>query len=129
MKKSVTKFNDMKYADLGYLEQRTKNNTAMILEMIAVFLVQTPALISDMKKSLLDKDWISLRTCIHKLLPSFFIMGISPKTENVAKKLQESLRLQPGSSGIEEMVIQIETVCLLACKELEDEFQRIKNAQ
>ena len=77
---------DQPCIDLTYLKQRTKSNPELMAEIISAYLVQTPPLISSMKQSLLDKDWDSLRAAVHKLIPSFAIMGISEEAENSAKK-------------------------------------------
>ena len=119
----------IKYTDLGYLVQRTKNNPAMIAEMIEAFLEQTPPLVSSMKKSLLNKDWDTLHGAVHKMIPSFAIMGMSADFENMAKKIQDSARSQQQLEDIHDMVTQLENACMYACKELEVEFKRIKSSE
>ncbi len=118
-----------RYTDLEYLTQRTKNNPNLIMEMINAYLEQTPPLISAMKKSAQDKDWDSLYAAVHKMIPSFSIMGISNDFESMAKKVQEFAKSQQEADAILEMVTQLENVCLEACRELEEEFNRIKNIQ
>ena len=67
----------MKCIDLDYLIHRTKSNPKLLLEMISLYLEQTPPLIVAMKDGLRDKDWQSLYSAVHKIIPSFAIMGIS----------------------------------------------------
>jgi len=112
--------------DLDYLNKRTKSNPALMLEMISLYLEQTPPLISAMKKSLLDKDWIGLHAAVHKMIPSFAIMGISTDFENMARKVQEYAGVQQQSESIQDMVSQLGNVCEQACDELKTEFNRIK---
>ena len=119
----------IKYTDLGYLVQKTKNNPAMIAEMIEAFLEQTPPLVSSMKKSLLDKDWDTLHGAVHKMIPSFAIMGMSADFENMAKKIQDYARSEQQLGDIHDMVTQLENACINACKELEAEFKRIKSSE
>jgi PAS domain S-box-containing protein len=116
-----------KCIDLDYLMQRTKSNPELMMEMISVYLIQTPPLISTMKKSLQDKDWHSLYSAVHKMIPSFSIMGISVDFENMAKKVQDYANTQQNSDGIPDLVLQLENVCNQACKELEVEYNTIKN--
>ena len=99
------------------------------MEMISAYLVQTPPLISAMKKSAHDKDWDSLYATVHKMIPSFSIMGISNDFESMAKKVQDYARSQQQDEGIFDLVLQLENVCIQACEELEEEFQRMKNTQ
>ena len=113
--------------DLDYLIHCTKSNPVLMMEMIALYLEQTPPLISTMKQSLKDKDWNLLQASAHKMIPSFSIVGISVDFENMAKKVQEFARTQSETDGIPDLVLQIEIICKQACIELEEEFNSIKN--
>ncbi|BAX81237.1 ATP-binding protein [Labilibaculum antarcticum] len=115
-----------KCTDLDYLNRRTKSNPKLMMDMISLYLKQTPALITTMKQGLENKDWKSLYTAVHKMIPSFSIMGISTDFEDMAKKVQEYASTQEQSEGISEMVLQLEDVCIQACEELEEEFNAIK---
>jgi CheY-like chemotaxis protein len=115
--------------DLDYLMHRTKSNPTLMMEMITLYLEQTPPLVSTMKQSLQDKDWPTLRAAVHKMIPSFSIVGISVDYENMAKKIQEYASTQQQTDTIADMVLQLENVCLQACLELEEEFNMIKNTK
>jgi len=117
-----------KCTDLEYLIHHTKSNPTLMMEMIALYLEQTPPLISAMTRSFLNKDWGTLYSAVHKMIPSFVIMGINPDFENMAKKVQDYARTQKQADGIQDLVIQLGNVCSQACCELEEEFNRIKNA-
>jgi len=118
-----------KYVDLNYLNQRTKSDPALMLEMISIYLEQTPPLINAMKQSFQKQDWDSLHAAVHKMIPSFSIMGISSNFEGMAKKIQEYARSQQQIEDIADLVLQIENVCTQACKELEEEFKKIKTTK
>jgi CheY-like chemotaxis protein len=113
--------------DLDSLIHRTKSNPKLMMEMISLYLEQTPPLISAMKQSLHDKDWHSLYTTVHKMIPSFSIMGISTDFENMAKQVQEYASTQQQTDEIPALVLQLGNICAQACIELEEEFNRIKN--
>jgi CheY-like chemotaxis protein len=115
-----------KCIDLAYLIHRTKSNTKLMAEMISIYLEQTPPLISAMKQSFHDKDWESLYSAIHKMIPSFSIVGISINFENMAKKVQDYASSQQQADEIPAMVLQLENICVQACRELQDELTRIK---
>jgi CheY-like chemotaxis protein len=116
-----------KFIDLDYLSRRTKSDPALMMEMISLYLEQTPTLIREMKKSLLNKDWSALYAAVHKIIPSFSIMGISSDFENMAKQVQEYAGRQNQIDGIPDLVLKIENVCAQACIELEEEYRTIKN--
>jgi PAS domain S-box-containing protein len=115
-----------KCINLDYLLLRTKSNPTLMMEMISLYLDQTPILIQAMKQSLEEKDWNALYVAIHKMIPSFTIFGINQDYENIAKKIQEFTSNKEETDVIYDMVIQIENVCNQACIELEEEFNQIK---
>jgi CheY-like chemotaxis protein len=116
-----------KCTDLKSLNIRTKSNPILMMEMISLFLVQTPVLVKAMKDGFLSNDWISLQSAAHKMIPSFAIMGISQDFETMARKVQEYATNQLQSDGMYDIVLQIENVCVKACSELRIEFDRIKS--
>ncbi len=118
-----------KCIDMNYLTNRTKSNPILMQEMIELYLQQTPNLVNTMKQSLLSKDWDSLNAAAHKIIPSFSIVGIKSDFEIIAKKIQEYAVNQQNLDAITEMVMQIEMVCLQACKELNEELIRIKGVE
>jgi PAS domain S-box-containing protein len=116
----------LKCIDLNYLMQRTKSNPALMMEMIAAYLEQTPPLISTMNQSHKAKDWILLNATVHKLLPSFSIMGMSNDSIDTAKKIQQYASTQQEADGIPGLILKLQNVCEQACIELEEEFNAIK---
>jgi CheY-like chemotaxis protein len=126
---TVQRINQVRCTDLNYLMQRTKSNPALMSEMILLYLNQTPPLVSTMKQSYIDKDWSMLYATVHKLIPSFSIVGIHQDFEIIAKKVQEFANQQLDEVTVLKMVTQLETICLQACKELEEELITIKNSK
>jgi len=113
--------------NLGYLNTRTKSNPALMMEMISLYLEQTPPLISAMKRSLEEKDWNGLHSAVHKMIPSFSIMGINVDFENMARKVQDYAIAELQTEGIQDMVLQLGNICSQACTELEEEYNMIKS--
>ena len=117
----------LKYVDLTLLKKRTKDNPELMTEMIELYLQQTPPLIKQLKQGLNDKNWGSVYTAAHKLIPSFSIMGIHQDFEDAAKKIQEYSGTQQHLGEIQELVTKIENACSIACKELEGKLIIIKS--
>jgi HPt (histidine-containing phosphotransfer) domain-containing protein len=112
--------------NLQYLEQRTKSDPNLMSEMIVLYLEQTPPLLEAIMESLSKKDWKTLNAAVHKMIPSFAIMGIDSDLEAKAKKIQEFASTLILPDYIYDWVKQIETSCLQACEELKLELIRIK---
>jgi PAS domain S-box-containing protein len=115
--------------DLTYLSIRTKANPDLMLEMIRLYLDQTPALIDLMNKSLAAKDWHSMHIAAHKMIPSFSIMGIRQEIEDLGKKVQEYSGTGQHLEELPELIMQLEKVCLQACQELKEEYKLIDNSR
>jgi CheY-like chemotaxis protein len=116
----------LKCTNMDFLKSHTKSNKALMIEMISLYLEQTPPLINTMKQCLFTKDWNLLSATAHKLIPSFSIVGISADFENMARKVQEYAGKQREIDKIDNLVFQLESICNQACVELEEEFNLIK---
>jgi signal transduction histidine kinase/CheY-like chemotaxis protein len=116
-----------KCTDLNYLMQRTKSNPKLMLEMISLYLEQTPPLIESMRTSFDQKDWSTLYATVHKMIPSFSIVGINQDFELMAKKVKDFANIQSEEDAIPDMVLQLENICVQAFRELEEELIIIKN--
>jgi CheY-like chemotaxis protein len=117
-----------KCINLDYLIHRTKADPALLIEMIILYLEQTPPLILAMKESFKSKDWIGLHAAAHKLIPSFSIMGIHSDFETMARKIKDFALHQQQVEYTLDLVLQLETICNQACKELRAEVQSLKNS-
>jgi len=117
----------IRYINLNYLNKRTKSNPVLMLEMINLYLEQTPLLIAAMKLSFQNRDWETLQKAVHKMIPSFSIMGIDEGFEKMAKKIHDYANLMQHSDDIRELITNLETVLLKSCQELREEYQLLKN--
>jgi PAS domain S-box-containing protein len=117
------KIKSQKCTDMSYLNKLTKSNPKLIIEMINVYLNQTPSLINTIKKSWLEKDLETLKSAIHKLIPSFPIVGIDKKHEEIARKIEDNTTAVEMPIWIE----NIENICMQACEELKVELTNLKN--
>ncbi|MFO7369726.1 MAG: ATP-binding protein [Bacteroidales bacterium] len=122
---SISTMSMPKCTDLTYLSGRTKSNPRLMREMIMLYLEQTPPLINAMKESLQTKDWDSLCAAVHKMIPSFYIMGIHKDYETMGKKIQEYARSENHQDELVELVKQLEIIGTRACKELQEEYDLI----
>ncbi|TXT32245.1 MAG: PAS/PAC sensor hybrid histidine kinase, partial [Chitinophagaceae bacterium] len=112
--------------DLSYLIQRTKSNPVLMAEMISIFLSQTPILLDSMRTSLITKNWKTLHAAVHKIIPSFSIMGISVDFETMAKQIKEYAETMEKMDEIPNLLTQIENICTQAYGELEIELKKLK---
>ncbi|MBL0202303.1 MAG: PAS domain S-box protein [Chitinophagaceae bacterium] len=119
----------IKYTDLTYLTGITKFDTKLMMEMIEMYLAQTPVLMNAITKSLQQNDWDGLHAAAHKMLPSFSIMGIGKDFELMAKTIQEYKGSKNELKNIQELALQLQHVCNEACAELNEEYNTLKNTR
>ncbi|MFE3868851.1 response regulator [Flavobacterium sp. LS2P90] len=119
----------LKCIDLSYLNKRTKSNPALMMEMISLYLIHTPPLVTTLKQSLVDKNWALLGAAAHKMIPSFSIVGIDKEYEDMAKKIQEYANTSDHRDEIPNLVISLENICAQACNALEEELNILKNSK
>lgn len=110
------------WIDLTYLNTITKSNTNLKIEMIELYLKQTPPLISTISKSNSQMDFETLKLTIHKLLPSFSIVGIADKYFELAKKIENEIPSPQLKSSIQ----KLENACNHAMEELTIELNNLK---
>ena len=91
-------------------------------EMISFYLAQTPPLVVAMNHSFKERNWELLDSAIHKMLPSFSIVGISSEFVDMATKIQEYAQTHIHTQELEDMLLQLSHVCTQACAELENEL-------
>jgi CheY-like chemotaxis protein len=111
-----------KWIDLTYLNSITKSNSKLKIEMIELYLKQTPPLINTISKSYNQKDFETLKLTIHKLLPSFSIVGIESKYIELAKKIENEIT----SPQLKNSIQKIENACNQAMEELKIELNNLK---
>ncbi|MDI9311037.1 MAG: ATP-binding protein [Limnohabitans sp.] len=116
----------VKYVNMSYLLKLTKSNPELITEMIGVYLKQTPSLVKTMKQSFLNNDWTLLEATIHKMIPSFAIMGMRPEIAEIAKKIQEFAQKLEASKDLDKLIQQLEKICNQTFIELEIELNNLK---
>jgi HPt (histidine-containing phosphotransfer) domain-containing protein len=70
--------------DLSYLEDIAGGSNEFIIEMIDMFLEQTPAYCQDIKQAIIDKDWQKVSNLAHKVKPTLAFMGSNAAKETMA---------------------------------------------
>lgn len=111
--------------DIASLKTRTKGNPDLMMEMIDIYLEQTPPILSRMKQSLVVNDWPGIAEAVHKIIPSFSIMGIQQGGENLAKKIQEYANTKKHLDEMHELILTLDSICMQASAELQEAYKTI----
>jgi PAS domain S-box-containing protein len=111
--------------DLAYLQKHTKGNPDLMREMIRLYVEQTPPLLETMQKAMDEGRWKDFYSAIHKMVPSFWMMGINKEVEAKAKTLKENTHKEEHLDQVPALFAAVKEACLAACRELEEELHSI----
>jgi hypothetical protein len=118
-----------RHIDLTYLHRHTRSDPTLMIEMIQIYLEQTPILVAAMKEGLENKDWQLLHAAAHKIGPSFYVMGMYEENGSAIKKIQELATQRLDGQLLIRLVRAIENICNIASEELQAEMVSLKNSQ
>lgn len=118
--------NSDKVVDLKQLHARTKGDPALKAEIIKLYLAQTPELLSTMVSALKKHDLPSLKSVVHKMIPSFSILGLKSNPENLARKILLCVSTKEHDA-VHGLVIQLEDICRRSCEALKQHLSIIES--
>ena len=112
--------------DLSYLSDVAGGSGEFMIEMIDMFLVQTPDCFTEIDQSISANNWSKVGEVAHKIKPTFTFMGVNfvkeilAEIEVKAKKLELVEEIRPAFDKINSV---IDTIYL----KLEEEKIRLKD--
>ncbi len=100
-----------KYTNLNFLKEHTQSSPGLMIEMIEIYLDQTPQMIKAMKSAILNSDWQVIKAAAHKLKPSFRIMGINKDYHLLANEIEKLAEDKSPVFQINKLVVELEKAC------------------
>ncbi|WP_017258323.1 Hpt domain-containing protein [Pedobacter arcticus] len=70
--------------DLSYLKEVASDNIEFMVEMIDIFLAQTPDYVSILSNAVSDENWSKIAEMSHKIKPTLAFMGANEAKETMA---------------------------------------------
>jgi PAS domain S-box-containing protein len=124
--KSIEAVEKKKICNLDYLKSHSPNNPKFLVEMIQMFLSQTPQYLSEMERCLAVGDWNGLHGNAHKIRPSIDFLGLPKEISSSAKLLDEYGATQQNIDLIPNLFLKIKNAFQEAYIELEEELEKLK---
>ena len=109
LKKSNTDFN----LDLSYLQDVANGSNEFMIEMMEMFLKQTPGYFEQLDQLIKDENWPAVADISHKIKPSLTFMGIESarvsldEIEHNARNLKNLETITPAFKILKEMSVQL----------------------
>ncbi|MBL4715679.1 MAG: Hpt domain-containing protein [Bacteroidia bacterium] len=111
--------------DLTYLSELADGSNDFIIEMIEMFLDQTPNYLNQIDQYLQEKDWESIQGIAHAMKPSLSFMGIAA-LEPVVISTEEKCMNQRELDTIPGLIQELNQTCEVSYKELQEELTKLK---
>jgi len=111
---------ETKTTDLGYLTELSRGSKEFILQMISLFLEQTPVALASLDEAARSNNWVTVGRIAHKMKPSLAFMGIK-NLKDLIVALEEEAKQGTDANGMKEKISIIRDVCNKAILELEVE--------
>lgn len=71
--------------DLSYLKDVASGSDEFMIDMIDLFLDQTPGYFEQLEQFITDKNWSKVADIAHKIKPTLAFMGVDSARESMAK--------------------------------------------
>ncbi len=117
--------NTGKHTDLTYLKGLAKGSNPFILQMLNIFIEQTPPALERMEKALKNNDWQLLRLIVHKIKPSATFVGLA-EIINDLPLVEDYAAEEVNLDNIPALIDKIKMVCSEAIIELKGELEKFK---
>jgi len=69
--------------DLSYLRELASNNTEFMIEMIDIFLLQTPNYLAVLEEGIISKNFKTIADASHKIKPTLTFMGVASAKDTI----------------------------------------------
>ncbi len=125
MASPVTQTNPMKHSDLTYLNGLANGKTDFVIQMLSIFIEQTPTVLEKLNEAITNKDWATVRTIVHKMKPSITFTGLKEIEQDVPA-MEEYAESGSHLELIPSLYEKMKKVCTEAILELKEEIEKLK---
>ncbi len=90
--------------DLSYLNDIADGNAEFIIDMIDIFMQQTPVYFDQLDKAIQEKDWKVAGDVAHKIKPTLAFMGVEAAKEQMADVERKARNLDHTEETIKDLL-------------------------
>ena len=116
---------DQRITNLSYLEELGMGDDELLIDMVEMFLKNTPESIEKLRKYHSNEDWKKLAAEAHKLKPNLSYVGLDGAREIIIG-VEDSAKNQPEPDKIAEMIDEVDAICNEAYEELQVRLEELK---
>ncbi len=105
--------------NLSYLNDVASGSAEFMIEMIDIFLEQTPLYFDQLEIGITNKDWPSVANVAHKIKPTLAFMGVDNAKDDM-QEIEHNARGLINLDSIEPEYIKLKAICSNLFKQLEN---------
>ena len=96
--------------DLTYLNEIAGGDAEFMIDMIDIFIEQTPGYTEQIIDAIAAKDWKTVGEVAHKIKPTLAFMGVNDAKEKMAS-IEARARTESNLENIESDFAEVKSVC------------------
>ncbi len=108
-----------KEIDLSYLRAIASDSNEFMIEMIDLFLGQTPEYLHQLQEATDRKDWKEVAGLAHKIKPTLAFMGLNAARADI-EEIEKKARSQEKLEEIAPQLDQMRSACVVLFGKLKD---------
>ncbi len=105
--------------DLSYLNDVASGSTEFMIEMIDIFLEQTPGYFDTLSQAIADKKWQIVADVAHKIKPTLAFMGVD-KAKDDMQEIEHKARGLKDLDSIQPEFVKLRATCTTLFSQLEE---------
>lgn len=111
--------NDAPSLDLSYLREMVGHNPEFIIEILDVFVEQTPIYIAELDLALDAENWVKVGDSVHKIKPTFSYIGRND-LKDFAQLIETNAREGKSVEEIPALVKQLKDDILIVYEQIKE---------
>ncbi|MFH5831786.1 Hpt domain-containing protein [Halalkalibaculum sp. DA3122] len=117
---------EQKITNLAYLEDLGMGDDELMIEMVELFLTNTPDSIATLRQHCEGNNWKKLAAEAHKLKPNLSYVGLD-EARNIIIEIEKCAKNHPEEQQLCSQIDEIDEICQQAYQELEIKLEELKS--
>ncbi len=117
----------MKLCNLDYLKSVTPKSNAFAIQMIKLFLQDTPVAVKNINEALKNQNWLEVHKNAHKIKPSVIMLGVPQRLIDSLLAIIEHAKTETETHKIARHLFNFEEGMSKVYLELEDAIEEMEN--
>lgn len=116
---------EKRLTDLSYFEELGMGDEGLLIEMIEMFLQNTPESIGIIRDNIEQDNWKKVSAEAHKMKPNLSYMGLDEAWDLIVG-VEKKAKTDPVKNELMSDIERVDSICQKAYIELEEELEGLK---